>query len=58
MFVYPQLPVSYNASTFVYNLQAKDYAALNLINDKGSVKFDELSSNVFTPQSLERSGVR
>lgn len=58
MFVYPQIPVAYNASTFVYNLQARDYAALNLINDKGAVKFDELPNSMFTPQSLERSGVR
>jgi hypothetical protein len=36
----------------------KDYAALNLIDDKGAVKFYERPNSMFTPQSLERSGAR
>lgn len=58
VFNYPEVPVLYNAGMHVYNLQAKDYALVTVINDSGSLSFKPLPAEMFTPQSLERSGVR
>jgi len=55
---FPEVPVSVTVPTIVYNLQAGDYTFMNTLNDGGEVNFDPLPASMFTPQSLERSGVR
>ncbi|MDT4887834.1 hypothetical protein FQZ97_1243230 [compost metagenome] len=54
----PEAPVNMTIPMFVYNLQAGDYTAMNILNDGGEVNFKPLPSAMFTPQQLERSGVR
>lgn len=55
---FPDVPVSLTVPLAIYNFQAGDYAVMSAINDSGEVSFDELSATMYTPQHLERSGVR
>ncbi|WP_028627137.1 DUF1329 domain-containing protein [Metapseudomonas resinovorans] len=58
LMTFPEAPVNLTVPMFVYNLQAGDYTAMNILNDGGEVNFKPLPSAMFTPQQLERSGVR
>jgi hypothetical protein len=57
--VYPAVPVHVTSSHMVYNVQAKSYAVMNTINrPPGGVSFKAQPAEFFSPQTLERAGVR
>jgi hypothetical protein len=57
--VYPSVPVQLVASQLIYNVQAKSYALQNAINRApGGASFKPYPPEFFSPQALERAGVR
>jgi hypothetical protein len=58
-YVYPDVPVTAHVTQIIYNVQAKSYAVMNVINHpQGGVFFKPQPSGFYTTQSLERQGVR
>lgn len=57
--VFPEVPVQLVVSQLIYNVQAKSYALQNSINRApGSTNFKPYPPEFFSPQALERAGVR
>ncbi len=57
--VFPEVPVQQPYLHMVYNVQGKSYAVMNTINRApGTVTFKTVAPDLYTTQSLERSGVR
>ena len=57
--VYPEVPVQVVASALIYNVQAKSYALQNTVNRApGGTQFKARPADFYSPQTLERAGVR
>lgn len=57
--VYPGVPTQAVVSQLIYNVQARAYAVLNVINrPPGGVSFNAMPVDFYGTQSLERAGVR
>jgi hypothetical protein len=58
-FPMPEVPTTEMITNIVYNVQSKGYAVLNLMNrEPGQFNFKQAPADEFTPQALERGGVR
>ncbi|MCY1362844.1 hypothetical protein D9M69_495790 [compost metagenome] len=57
-YVFPQVPATLLVPQIVYNLQAGDYGVMGVIDEGSEINFNKLSDSMYTPQYLERSGVR
>jgi hypothetical protein len=57
---YGGVPVTHVVTNLIYNVQSKNYALFSSLNGKsGGIRFDQVTpAKEFTPQALERSGVR
>ncbi|HSI56160.1 MAG TPA: DUF1329 domain-containing protein [Ideonella sp.] len=57
--VYPEVPTQVVASHMIYNVQSKAYVLQNTVNRApGGVTFKARPVEFYSPQTLERSGVR
>ncbi|MES2262719.1 MAG: DUF1329 domain-containing protein [Pseudomonadota bacterium] len=58
-FPLPEVPVTHMITNIMYNVQSKGYGVLNLMNrEPGGFHFKAAPAEDFTPQALERGGVR
>lgn len=58
-FPLPEAPVTQMITNIMYNVQSKGYGVLNLMNrEPGQFTFKQVAADDFTPQALERGGVR
>lgn len=58
-YVNPAVPGVFLATNFIYNLQSKSYAAFNVLSDeKDGYTYQQVPPSIFSPRSLEASGVR
>lgn len=57
---YSGIPVTHVVTNLIYNVQSKNYALFSSLNGKsGGIRFDQVTpAKEFTPQALQRSGVR
>jgi hypothetical protein len=58
-FAAPEVPVMHMVTNIMYNVQSKGYGVLNLMNSpSGKFVFTAAPPEAYTPQALERGGVR
>ncbi|MGH8384970.1 MAG: DUF1329 domain-containing protein [Pseudomonas sp.] len=56
---YPEIPLTLSVPLVIYNFQSRDYALMSSTSGSNEgINFAELPATMYTPQYLERSGVR